>query len=183
MDIKEESTMKKSNDDNIITIVDNSEEVSENKEPLSRKESSSSSEYVVVCEQPSHLTSPVLEYVANETEINDAIRVVSSSKPLNALPSPTNHANAVVGKSIFYDCLDASPLNENNSFQKSDTDEGEYKQIILLTSLLARSYYFSKLFSMTNTIVLFQMLQRMRSIKMMEISQFSQILSIWGQRI
>lgn len=93
-------------------IIGDCDEKSENKESLSRKESSSSSEYVVVGEQPSNLTSPVLEYAANEREISDAIALV-----------PTNVA---VGKSIFYDCLDASPLNENNSFHKSDTDDGEY---------------------------------------------------------
>lgn len=90
--------------------------MSENKESLSRKESSSSSEYVVVGEQPaSNLTSPVLEYAANEREISDALAIVP----------PSSNLVGAVGKSIFYDCLDASPLNENNSFQKSDTDDGE----------------------------------------------------------
>jgi hypothetical protein len=90
-----------------------------NKESLSRKESSSSSEYVVVCES-NNPTSPVLEFVVCENELHDAI---TGLQPAPMMQSPTTPN--VIGKSIFYDCLDASPLNDNNSFQKSDTDDGE----------------------------------------------------------
>lgn len=95
-------------------------------DPLSRKSSessNSSSDYVVVGENNNKsLTSPVLGYVVSENELEDAILSPTAANMINS-PSTPN----VVGKSIFYDCLnDPSPLNENLSFQKSDTDEGEF---------------------------------------------------------
>ena len=90
-------------------------------DPLSRKSSESSSgssDYVVVGDNNKSLTSPVLAYVVSENDLQDA-----NLSPLNMLNSPSTPN--VVGKSIFYDCLnDPSPLNENLSFQKSDTDDG-----------------------------------------------------------
>lgn len=97
------------------------EEEKEEKDSLSRKsssESSESSDYVVVGNNKSLLTSPVLEFIVSENDLQDAIAV-----PGNMINSPSTPN--VVGKSVFYDCLDPSPLNENSiSFQKSDTDEG-----------------------------------------------------------
>jgi hypothetical protein len=92
------------------------------KDSLSRKsssESSESSDYVVVAgDNNKGLTSPVLEFIVSENDLQDAI-----AAPGNMINSPSTPN--VVGKSIFYDCLnDPSPLNENLSFQKSDTDEG-----------------------------------------------------------
>jgi hypothetical protein len=102
------------------------EEKAEEKDPLSRKSSessSSSSDYVVVGDNNKSLTSPVLAYVVSENDLEDAIAIASPANMINS-PSTPN----VVGKSIFYDCLnDPSPLNENSSFQKSDTDEGMRK--------------------------------------------------------
>jgi hypothetical protein len=93
----------------------------QNKESLSRKESSSSSEYVVVCES-NNPTSPVLEFVVSENELHDALG--PGLQPINTMIQSPSTPN-VIGKSIFYDCLDASPLHDNNSFQKSDTDDGK----------------------------------------------------------
>lgn len=91
------------------------------KDPLSRKSSessNSSSDYVVVGDNNKSLTSPVLAYIVSENDLEDAI-----ASPNNMINSPSTPN--VVGKSIFYDCLnDPSPLNENSSFQKSDTDDG-----------------------------------------------------------
>lgn len=96
------------------------EESKEERDSLSRKstsESSESSDYVVVGNNKS-LTSPVLEFIVSENDLQDAIAI-----PGNMVNSPSTPN--VVGKSVFYDCLDPSPLNENSiSFQKSDTDEG-----------------------------------------------------------
>jgi hypothetical protein len=103
-------------------IVKVTEDKAEEKDPLSRKSSessSSSSDYVVVGDNNKSLTSPVLAYVVSENDLQDAI-----ASPANMINSPSTPN--VVGKSIFYDCLnDPSPLNENSSFQKSDTDEGK----------------------------------------------------------
>jgi hypothetical protein len=96
------------------------EEKKEEKDSLSRKsssESSSSSDYVVVADNKG-LTSPVLEFIVSENDLQDAIAI-----PTNMINSPSTPN--IVGKSVFYDCLDPSPLNENLSFQKSDTDDGE----------------------------------------------------------
>lgn len=96
----------------------------ENKDSLSRKSSessSSSSDYVVVGDNNKSLTSPVLGYVVSENELEDAIAIAANSGNMINSPSTPN----VVGKSIFYDCLnDPSPLNENSSYQKSDTEDG-----------------------------------------------------------
>lgn len=96
------------------------EEKKEVKDSLSRKssseESSSSSDYVVVGDNKG-LTSPVLEFIVSENDLQDAI-----AAPGNMINSPSTPN--VVGKSVFYDCLDPSPLIENLSFQKSDTDDG-----------------------------------------------------------
>lgn len=93
----------------------------ENTDPLSRKSSessSSSSDYVVVGDNNKSVTSPVLGYIVSENDLEDAIAVHN----VNMINSPSSN---VVGKSIFYDCLnDPSPSNENLSFQKSDTDDG-----------------------------------------------------------
>lgn len=88
------------------------------KDPLRKSsESSTSSEQLdnfVVIDHKS-LTSPVLAYGVSKNELEDAIA------------SPTaniNHSLNIVGKSIFYDCVnDPSPINESSSCQKSDTDE------------------------------------------------------------
>lgn len=93
----------------------------EEMDKLSRKssESSSSSDYVVVGDNNKAITSPILGYIVSENDLEDAIDA-HSVNIVNS-PSTTN----VVGKSIFYDCLnDPSPSNENLSFQKSDTDDG-----------------------------------------------------------
>lgn len=106
------------------TVVENPAGKEESKDSLSRKsssESSSSSDYVVVVgDNNKSLTSPVLEFIVSENDLQDAI-----ANPGNMINSPSTPN--VVGKSIFYDCLnDPSPLNENEnlSYQKSDTDEG-----------------------------------------------------------
>lgn len=107
-------------------------EKAENKESGSRKSSessnTSSSDYVVVAQDNNtSLKSPVLEgNIVSANDLEDAI-----AAPENMLNSPSTPN--IVGKSIFYDCLDLdkslndpSPINENFSFQKSDTDEGEW---------------------------------------------------------
>lgn len=92
----------------------NTTKVEDMQDPLSRKSSessSSSSDYVVVGENNKSLTSPVLAYVVSENELHDAI----AANSVNMINSPSTPN--VVGKSIFYDCLnDPSPLN--------DTDDG-----------------------------------------------------------
>lgn len=89
------------------------------KDSLSRKtseSSTSSSDYVVVGENnKSSLTSPVLEYVVSENELEDAIAAHTIAENMMNSPSTPN----VVGKSIFYDCLN-DPSPENLSFEKSD---------------------------------------------------------------
>ncbi|CRL02912.1 CLUMA_CG015881, isoform A [Clunio marinus] len=86
---------------------------------LSRKSSESSStsdDYVVVADNKESLVSPVLEYIANENVLQDAI----ANNSLNIENSPSTPS--VVGKSIFYDC----PSNENlslNEKKESDTDD------------------------------------------------------------
>lgn len=94
--------------------------VEDMQDPLTRKSSesstSSSSDYVVVGENNKSLTSPVLEYIVSENELQDAI----AANSVNMINSPSTPN--VVGKSIFYDCLnDPSPLN--------DTDDGKAKYI------------------------------------------------------
>ena len=86
----------------------------------SSESSTSSSDYVVVGDNNKFLTSPVLEYIVSENDLEDAI----AANGVNMINSPSTPN--IVGKSIFYDCLnDPSPSNENLSFQKSDTDEGK----------------------------------------------------------
>lgn len=99
-------------------------EKSEEKERNS-SESSNSESYVVVVggdnpENNKTLTSPVLEYIASENDLEDA--AISNPNMIHS-PSTPN----VVGKSIFYDCLNdpISSLNENSSCQKSDTEDGK----------------------------------------------------------
>lgn len=103
-----------------------------NTDPLSRKSSessSSSSDYVVVGDNNKSVTSPVLGYIVSENDLEDAIAVHN----VNMINSPSSN---VVGKSIFYDCLnDPSPSNENLSFQKSDTDDGMTHFIPFLSHL------------------------------------------------
>lgn len=79
----------------------------------SSESSNSSDNFVVVDNSEKSLTSPVLAYGVSKTELEDAI-----ASP-TAADSPMN----VVGKSIFYDCINDPSPNENSSFQKSDTDE------------------------------------------------------------
>lgn len=104
------------------------EESKEKKDSLSRKssESSSSSDYVVVADNKG-LTSPVLEFIVSENDLQDAI-----ANPANMINSPSTPN--IVGKSVFYDCLDPSPLNENLSFQKSDTDEGKWNKFLSVSN-------------------------------------------------
>lgn len=103
------------------------------KDSVSRKSSessTSSSDYVVVGDNKS-LTSPVLGYVVSENDLEDAI----AANSVNMINSPSTPN--VVGKSIFYDCLnDPSPSNENLSFQKSDTDEGIHSIFQYLHALI-----------------------------------------------
>lgn len=54
-----------------------------------------------------NLKSPVLEYFVAEKDLQDAI----SNTNMTNSPSTTN----VVGKSIFYDCLDPSSINTGNA--------------------------------------------------------------------
>lgn len=109
----------------------------ENQDSLSRKdsESSSSSDYVVVVgDNNKGLTSPVLEFIVSENDLQDAI-----ANPGNMINSPSTPN--VVGKSIFYDCLnDPSPLNENMSSQKSDTDDGMNHFTLCLCRIMNNKY-------------------------------------------
>lgn len=98
-------------------IADHFETAEKTKDDSLRKssESSNSSDNFVVVEPCKSLTSPVLAYGVSKLELEDAIAspTANSATPLN-----------IVGKSIFYDCVnDTSPINENSIFQKSDTDE------------------------------------------------------------
>lgn len=100
---------------------------SENKDSSTRKSSESSSStnsgsFVVLDEKP--LVSPVLgSNLVSEVDLQDAIAIAQLHDCTGVMINSPSTPN-VVGKSIFYDCLnDPSPLNENLSFQKSDTDD------------------------------------------------------------
>lgn len=85
-----------------------------NEKKLIRTESTSSEDYELVdSENVEKVTdTPVLEnFLVSEALINDAM-----------INSPSSN-NVLVGKSIFYDCLDEKSKSE----KLSDTDEGKYK--------------------------------------------------------
>lgn len=112
-------------------------------EKLSEKnssESSTSSDYVVVGDNKNSLTLPVLGYVVSENDaIADAIEDAIAVNTVSLINSPSS---TIVGKSIFYDCLnDPSPLNENLSFHKSDTDEGSiFNRYVALFMTLQKNF-------------------------------------------
>lgn len=81
-----------------------------------RTESSSSDEYILV--DSIEKNTPVLEnHLISEDLIKDAMN--STAANINSPLDP----NVVVGKSIFYDCLDEKSKSEE---KLSDTDDGKY---------------------------------------------------------
>lgn len=90
--------------------------VESNEKKIIRTESTSSDDYELVdskiIENIEKVTdTPVLEnFLVSEALINDAM-----------INSPSSN-NVLVGKSIFYDCLDEKSKSE----KLSDTDEGKY---------------------------------------------------------
>lgn len=130
-------------------------------DPLSRKSSessSSSSDYVVVGENNKSLTSPVLEYVVSENELQDAI----AANSVNMINSPSTPN--VVGKSIFYDCLnDSSPLN--------DTDDGKVTKPLNAIFLITQFH-----------LQMLQLTILIKIIRMMEISRFFPTSYTWERQ-
>jgi hypothetical protein len=84
--------------------------------------SSSSSDYEIINDSSSHIaaavSSPVLENInVSEDLIDDAMK--------SGVSNSVSQNNIVVGKSIFYDCLDEKSKLDNKT-NSLDTDDGNY---------------------------------------------------------
>lgn len=86
-----------------------------------------------------HINLPDTRHTANKMEEINAKNIVDDTAPLQSHKPQANSSDAVadkqiemsrVGKSVFYDCHELSPMAEKQDFMKpeqSDTDEESKK--------------------------------------------------------